>query len=352
MNDPDASAPPAGHARPIAEQAAEWFGRCELGLTPEQELAFRQWLEADPRHGEALRDMDDTWDALDRLKASPVFATFAPRGAWRRRWGFPALMAAAAVAFLLLWPGMAPRPENYQRTVATEADGLRRLELPDGSVVHLNASSRITLHFAAGERRVLLQAGEAHFAVARDAARPFVVTAGDVAVRAVGTAFNVRRESGGVEVLVTEGRVALADATRGGSLLPVAPAAAPDRPAPAATPGGEVLLAGQRALVPAAVAATPRAATIAAVAPDEMQTALAWRERQLDFDLTPLAEVAAAFNRCNDHQLVIADDALGRELFGGTFRADKYDVFVQLLEQRFGVTAERSADRTILRRAR
>ncbi len=48
-----------------------------------------------------------------------------------------------------------------------------------------------------------LEAGEAHFAVAPDAARPFVVRVGGVAVRAVGTAFNVRYAAdGAVEVTV------------------------------------------------------------------------------------------------------------------------------------------------------
>src|SRR3546814_19688281 len=47
----------------------------------------------------------------------------------------------------------------------------------------------------------------AWFQVAKDRARPFVVEVGDVRVRAVGTAFGVKRTAGGVDVQVTEGVV-------------------------------------------------------------------------------------------------------------------------------------------------
>ena len=48
--------------------------------------------------------------------------------------------------------------------------------------------------------------GEGRFQVAHDATRPFIVSAADADVRAVGTAFTVRlRESAQVDVLVSEG---------------------------------------------------------------------------------------------------------------------------------------------------
>src|SRR3546814_7473302 len=56
-------------------------------------------------------------------------------------------------------------------------------------------------------RQVALKDGEAWFQVAKDRARPFVVEIGDVRVRAVGTAFAVKRTAAGVDVQVTEGVV-------------------------------------------------------------------------------------------------------------------------------------------------
>lgn len=335
-------------ARAIEEQAAMWFGRCEIGLTPEQEREFLRWLEADARHGEAMREMDETWEYLDRIKESPrLRARAAPRRVLRFAPLFLAAAAAIAIAFVGFRHPHAPAP--LVQHASTGADGMKQLELPDGSVVHLNADSAVEMRFTPGERRVQLHRGEAHFAVAKDPARPFVVVAGEVAVKAVGTAFNVRRAVQGVEVLVVEGKVRVDDAAQSAS--------APARPAPPAVtepvaPAPALLVAGQRAHVPAT---TPGATTapriqVAPIEPAEIREALAWQVRQLDFDQKPLVEVAAEFNRHNSHQLVIADAQLAQQPFGGTFRADNYRVFVQLLEERFGVIAERGPEKTVLRR--
>ena len=57
------------------------------------------------------------------------------------------------------------------------------------------------------------------------------------------------------------------------------------------------------------------------------------------------------FNRHNKHQLVIADPSLADQRFGGAFAARGYDAFVEILEQSFGVKADRRENETILRRA-
>jgi transmembrane sensor len=71
----------------------------------------------------------------------------------------------------------------------------------------INSASELTVRMAKGSREIEIAQGEAWFDVAKDASRPFIVTAGKVRARAVGTAFSVRRRETGVEVLVTEGVV-------------------------------------------------------------------------------------------------------------------------------------------------
>src|ERR1043165_7841093 len=93
-----ATSPRDAEFRAIEEKAAEWFGRCELGLTSEEERELVRWLEADARHGEAMREMDETWEFLDRLKelrrTGPIMASH-KRSSWR--W-MPPLATAAAIA--------------------------------------------------------------------------------------------------------------------------------------------------------------------------------------------------------------------------------------------------------------
>lgn len=67
------------------------------------------------------------------------------------------------------------------------------LFLPDGTKVHLNAGSELRYgsNFN-GKQRLVELTGEAYFDVAEDTQSPFIVKAGEIQVRALGTSFNVK----------------------------------------------------------------------------------------------------------------------------------------------------------------
>src|SRR3546814_10232647 len=90
---------------------------------------------------------------------------------------------------------------------ATSGGEIRRGPLADGSIAAINTASAIDVKLDDAARHVRVVEGEAWFQVARDKQRPFVVAAGRARVRAVGTAFSVRRRAGGADVLVTVGGV-------------------------------------------------------------------------------------------------------------------------------------------------
>lgn len=343
------STPPDDQADEIEEIAAEWLVQRAEGLAPAQAREFEAWRRADPRHAAAVARLAEAGalmakmplvrDALQspvvpfpqspRTRATPAARRFAPA------WIAGGLAAAVVLSAVIWWP-RATAPETAPG-FATSAEGFERAVLEDGSVVELNGSTRVRVDFVPGERRVALLAGEAHFTVAPDAARPFVVTAGGVAVRAVGTAFNVRLAAESVEVLVTEGKVALA------------------RPAVAAGVGAPPTLvaAHERVVVPA-VQPRPGPAqaqpVVEKIAPEVVRTALSWQERKLVFAETPLREVVAQFNRRNRLQLTVADPALGERPIGGTFAADNAEGFVRLLESSGAAAVERRGEFELLLR--
>jgi transmembrane sensor len=325
----------------IDDAAAAWVARRDRGLTPAQQDEFFQWLAADPRHGERLARHQRGWNQLARLAlwrpghaAEPNPDVLAParpqphRAGVLLRWGLPmSLAAAAAVPVAIFVPrGRVPAPAP---AIAQAEAAYRQQVLDDGTLVELNRGAEIAVAFTPTERRVRLARGEALFTVAKNPARPFVVEAGGVTVRAVGTAFNVRLAAAAVDVLVTEGRVQVE--------RPAAPLAT--------TP---LIDAGHRVVVPLTGEAP---AAIAPVTRAEIDRALLWQPRLLEFAATPLAEVAAEFNRRNRIQLVVADDALRALPIGASFRSDNLDGFVRLLEASFGVAAERSDGAITLRRA-
>lgn len=227
-----------------------------------------------------------------------------------------------------------PAPDASNAVVSVPAKRV----LPDGTVVDLKDGAQITFDYSGALRRVTLHRGEAHFAVAKNPQRAFVVEAAGVEVRAVGTAFAVQRGQAAVEVIVTEGRVAV-------TTEPAIHAAAPAAPT--------LVDSGNRCVVELTAAASPETATrVAAVDERELGERLAWRVPRLEFSGTPLAQAIPLFNRHAGVRLVLGDTALGTLELSGVVRADNTDSLLRLLEAEFGIAATPRRGEIVLHRSR
>ncbi len=357
----------ADDARPseresIAASAAAWLAERDAGLSPSDERKFAAWRAADPRHEAAVARLERAWTALQPLRDFRPAAVCHPdrdllagpvRGGI---FAFPAPLRAAALAAAALVVvaagGWALRPAATSApdaVYATTVGGYERVMLADGSVLELNGDTAAEVHFTAAERRVRLARGEAHFTVTKNPARPFCVEAGGVAVRAVGTAFNVRLSARDVEVLVTEGKVAVSEV--GPALAAVPPRGERNPQTGAPTSGGPTVLSANERLV----VGPARESAVERVSPAAVRDALAWQSPRLVFSDTPLAEVVAQFNRRNAVQLVLADtdSSLTALPVGGSFRPETVEAFVRLLESGGDVTVDRAdAARLVLRRTK
>ena len=365
-----------GHARPsddesIEATAAAWLAQRDNVMTADDELALASWRAADPRHEAAFARLERAWVTLQSLRNFRPEAARHPdrdilaRPAGGRVLAFPARIisiAAAAAVFVLVagwWVVRSGKDRTEAITYVTSVGGFQRVLLPDRSVLELNGDTAAEVRFTVAERRVRLARGEAHFSVAKNPARPFWVEAGGIAVRAVGTAFNVRVGFREVEVLVTEGKVSVTE--------PIGPALAG---APlSSTPAGreparirgipEFLGANERVRIatvsPAQVGYAAPAAEplVERISPEAVREALAWQGPRLVFVDTPLAEVVAQFNRANAVQLELADPALAALPIGGSFRPDNFEAAVRLLESGGEVVVDRSNPaHLVLRRAK
>lgn len=325
------------------QAAADWLARRDRGLTPAEQDEYFEWLRQDPRHSRLIARHEATlrrmarlpyWQpALSSMPNPDLFAR--PR---RVRWTAPfALVALTAVlaAGILAW-GPGREPPGRRTAGATWVRENEKRVLPDGTVVELRDGSRIEVAYTEGERRVRLTGGEVHFSVAKNPARPFVVEAGGVAVRAVGTAFVVRLEAEAVNVLVTEGSVRVERET---ALAPAGDYAPP------------VVAASHRAVV-ARDPADP-VPQVSAVTAAEIRHVLAWQAPRFQFDETPLLDAVAEFNRRNAQKMVIGEPGLERIPIGGVFRVDNVDGFVTLLAMTLGVRGEpRESGEIVLVRSR
>jgi transmembrane sensor len=301
-------------AREIADQAAEWATRIDAGsIDRDTDVGLRRWLDEDPRRQGALLRAEAALSFVDRARAlAGVIPKPEPRPIWvRRKLMFTgAALAASLVGVVILMTA----PNRYD----TDLGEIRRVPLSDGSVVAINTQSAVEVSMQRDAREVTLTRGEAWFKVAHDKTRPFIVSAGRIRVRAVGTAFSVRRHDDGADVQVTEGLVETW------------------------TVGEEErriqLAAGSKAYV--AAYEPPKIVQSAA----DVERSLAWREGQIVLEGESLDEAAAQFNRYNARKLVISDPGLAAEKLVGQFRATDPQTFAEAVATTLGAKVEEEGD--------
>lgn len=291
-------------------EAARWVARQDADdWTDADEAALQRWLRADPRHAGALLRAEASWVALDQCRDQPDAeeAPDAPRVGRRNLLAGGAAALAASLAGGFFWLRDA-------RVYATDMGEIRRVQLGDGSIAAINTETRMDVDFAASDRHVRIDRGEAWFQVAKNPKRPFVVEAGDVRAVAVGTAFSVKRQANGAEILVTEGIVEAWGVRN--------------------APRKIHLVAGQRAFI-----ADDAAVTLETPGPS-VDRALAWRDGKIILAGETLADAIAEFNRYNRRKLVLTDPTVASEQFDGSFRIDDLEGFATAVKASLNVPVD------------
>ena len=294
----------------IEARASRWLAARDAGaLSREQSQEFDRWLDADIRHRVAYLRLEATWTRADQLRdLQPLDRSLDPdllASRERRRWP---MALAASLAVALIGGFWAWRQHFSWEQYETRIGGFSRIVLGDGSVVDLNTDSYIRVRLSEDQREVQLLRGEGRFQVAPDAQRPFTVAAADTAVRAIGTAFSVRLRDDQVDVVVSEGKVAVAYA-EGQSSPP--------------------LVAGDAAVVMA------DSVSVSRLEPPVLARRLAWTAGRLEFRGESLGEAVAEFNRYNRRQIRLADASLASLRVGGSFAATDPESFAGALSSAF-----------------
>lgn len=354
--------PPNSQTEPseIELAAGEWVARAH---DPDFSAADRRrlelWLGENPRHREAYEAFDALWGDLDLAldKLEPAAGTRlgkasglgAVSSGWRgtggrggaraqasaRRTGFgPATATAAALAAAAFVAIYVARPDGGEtlaipRAVYETAMGEHEnVRLDDGSVIELNAATRLEVAYSTDERRVTILEGAALFDVAHNPVRPFIVTTprGDIIVR--GTSFVVDIREDEVRTTVIRG-VVEAEARSGGWN-------------PLQSPARAIVRANEEAAF-VALGSGARAGArveVAALAPEITSRRLAWRDSMAAFDGETLAQAAAEITRQTGVTFEFADPALERERVGGFISVEDETDFVELLNASLQIDAE------------
>lgn len=317
----------------IDNEALQWVICHTSGaLDDAGRAAFDAWFAADIRHQGAYLRAVAINRALDQAR---VQETLRPRrerlaiewagASWNRansRRAFLVTGGLAAGVAVLAGPAVF-RAAPDQAILTTAKGEFRKVPLADTSVATINSGSRVEVRLTQQNRQIKLTRGEAWFEVAKDKSKPFIVDTGEVLVRAVGTAFGVRRYANGAEVLVTEGTVEVW--SRDG------------------TAQKRLLTAGEHAFV------ENHAADIAvARQPREVARKLAWREGKLIFNNQTLSEAVADFNRYSPRKIVIVDPQLWNRKLVGQYQIDAPELFAKDVSTFLDVPIVITADKIMI----
>ena len=234
---------------------------------------------------------------LEELKGGQAFPPgFDPqaiaRRARRRRRALQS-MAVVAVCFavwLLADPGLL---SDYRAPVGR----VTKVQLPDGTLAHLDSGSSMSWQETDEGRRVRLHHGRASFETAPDPARPFTVETDAISARALGTVFAVSTYEDGWAALVRSGKVRVSRRESEQAIT--------------VAPGRAVWIeAGSRGL---------RAGVV------DGERALAWQSGQLDFRDEPLWRVIEALDRYRPGRILLLDEAARARRFDGVLSLEDVD---------------------------
>jgi transmembrane sensor len=346
------------------EQATEWFLRVRSESARVEDLPeLKRWMESDSRNALAYQQVSASWQTVGAHATAPEImvgrrdamehARRAARQRWSTRHRLPRRTAFAASILLALTGGLTWF--YFQQGVyATDLGERRTLTLEDGSVVTLDARSRIRVDYQQNERFIALEQGQARFDVAKDPARRFRVRARDQTVIALGTQFNVEIVAGNVLVTMIEGHVAVT------GVEPPDPRSKPGEgengvqsetssEKVAAKPTGETPRKREQGTVGrvpvielrSGEGLRVRADGQAVVLPKiDLDRATAWQSGRMFFDNEPLDSAAERVNRYSRLQIEV-DPSVANVGVSGVFNAGDATAFIEAVAAYFPVQVNR-----------
>ncbi len=333
------------------EQASDWIAKLDRGLSDSEQVVLKQWLAQDPLHLEVLFEVAELWDKMDELSR---LADLFPSSTQQRKtpkW-YTAIAASVLVmlTFAIYYAGfqdgifgaeqnaVVAKQMHYQ----TQVGESNTINLPDNSKLVLNTNSFVQVKYTPNARIIELQRGEIHIDVAHDKSRPLSVVVGGKVIQAVGTAFNVERRADQVELIVTDGKVLVAEQKKAAEQADIEQIVARLPVTSMAISKGEKVdldLTGDHK------------EQVVKVDAGEMAASLSWRQGNLIFRGEPLADAMAEISRYTDIEFELFDDEKLRQVqVAGMFKTGDVTGLLDVLSRNFNISYQRiGGDKIILK---
>ena len=295
----------------------DWItGYLTNSLTPEEMQSFQEWLNASEENRKYFSDIQEVWiaasneaDDVHSFNKDRAYQLFLRRTGETTQQGInkrktfqlrPWMYAAAMTIIVFICGTIAfqigksvIRKQLTQISIEAPYGSKTKLYLPDGTLVWLNAGSKMSYaqDFGINERALNLT-GEAYFEVTKNKHIPFKVHTDELDVKVLGTKFNFRNYQDDLEakVCLLEGKVALSAQQKETILHP-------DQQALLDKKTGKLLISSTKAAYSAE-----------------------WTNDRLYFDEVLLSDIIKELERSYDVKITVADDTLNTIRFYGNFR--------------------------------
>ena len=300
--------------RTDVQKAARW--EAWMDANPGQQPLVRQaveWMD-EFRFEEKSPSPQETEAAYRRLQESITQTPVVSMSRRRTRWFIPAA-AVLLLAGAAIWLTRDPRTK-----VEAQYGAVLSHSLPDGSHVMLNAHSsiRIGSDWKAGKDREVWLDGEAFFKVQKTSLKDrFIVHTNTMDIIVTGTQFNAISRDDEASVLLTEGSVTVRSCN--GEEIKL-------------KPGDYVRINNN----------SP------ALQQTNAERVLAWKQSKLDFENTPINEVAKIISRHYGIKVSLPDSATGTRRISGVMPNDNLDVLLSALEATGSFRIRRTGDEVVI----
>jgi transmembrane sensor len=223
----------------------------------------------------------------------------------------------------------APAKDKIAKSEVSTKNGSRtKIQLPDGSTVWLNSSSKLVYdneHFGTGIREVLLT-GEAYFDVVKNPAKPFIIHTAKMDIKVLGTAFNIKCYPGEktTETSLIHGsvEVTLKDRQEKIMMKPNEKLIINNDDVKQVVAPGKSIIASQKAAPLKERPIIELRNHLTLYPADNSIVETAWKENRLVFSSETLEEIALKMERWYGVTIIIVSERLKRELLTGAFEEE------------------------------
>lgn len=198
----------------LTQKAMYWIACEKEGLNSAQQIEFDDWIKANPLHLITFNKAKETHNIFKNLSKSTAskLSEKANNGAKKTKiiektkpFAFVAIFLLAISASIFTINDYAN--PSFSHIYITQNEKIDEIELPDGSVIEVDAKTNLNVEFYKNKRLVNLTSGAVMFSIAKDKNRPFIIQSNNTYIEVIGTKFEVNKIDKSTIIKVEEGIV-------------------------------------------------------------------------------------------------------------------------------------------------